>query len=80
MTNYRLEIDALNAIVDEQRRTNELLEKILERGMSNELHQDTKGKNDNSIGSECNVHGGADQDRAVQPNKGIRKHRSRRNA
>ncbi len=29
MSNYRLEIDALNALVDEQRKTNELLTQLL---------------------------------------------------
>lgn len=33
---YRTELDALNAIVLEQRRTNELLEQLLERGKSND--------------------------------------------
>jgi len=29
MANYRMEIDALNALIDEQRKTNELLERMI---------------------------------------------------
>jgi len=37
--NFRMEIDALNALVDEQKRTNELLEKLL---ASSKDQEDTK--------------------------------------
>lgn len=35
MANYRDALDALNALVDEQRKTNELLEKLVEQKESN---------------------------------------------
>lgn len=77
---YRLEIDALNALVAAQNRTNELLEKILERGLENELHSNSEEQYDNSAGNKRDIHGGIVQDRTVQPSKGNGKRGSRGNA
>lgn len=76
---YRTEQDALDALVLEQRKTNELLEKILERGMANGLHQNTEGTDENPAGSKRNIHRESDKDGALQPIKGASQSRSRRN-
>lgn len=79
MANYRMEIDALNALIDEQRKTNELLEKLFERGNQNELHENDKGKDVDDTRERRSIHKSSDQDGDVQPNQGRGKHRSRRN-
>jgi len=44
---YRLEIDALNALVTEQKRTNELLEQLISRSNEQKSPQQRGKKDDN---------------------------------
>lgn len=75
---YRHELDALNAIVAAQNRTNELLEKILERGLGNGMHPNTEGQDNNTFGNKRIVHRDSVQDGTVQPSKGTGKRGPRR--
>lgn len=76
---FRMEIDALNAIYAEQRRTNELLEKLLERGISYErMYQDAEGHVENSLGSELDLLGEVLQNGAIQRGKGTGSGRRKR--
>lgn len=79
MANYRLEIDALNALVEEQRTTNELLKHLLERGNNHGIHQNAEIQNDNAARGSRGVHGGSDKDGIVQPSTGRGKRGQRRN-
>lgn len=66
--NFRMEIDALNALVDEQRKTNELLQQLIERGNIHELHEDIEIQDDSELGERRSVHGESNQNGNVQPN------------
>ena len=78
---YRLEIDALNAIYTEQKRTNELLEQLLERGVNNgSMHENEKGLHDDSVGDERNIHGDSVQIGDVQPSTGNSQRGRKRNS
>jgi hypothetical protein len=77
---YRVEIDALNALVAAQNRTNELLQQLLERGMENGLHSNAEGQDNNTAGNKRNVHGDHNQNGTVQPIKGTGKREPRGNA
>lgn len=66
---FRLELDALNALVIEQKRTNELLESLLERGIMNELHTDVEGPNNHAVGVISNIRNTGNKGGTVQPGK-----------
>ncbi len=73
---YRIEIEALNALIVEQRRTNELLEKMLERGMTDGLHKNGEEPVNDTVGVECDIRGTSVQVGDVQPDKGTSKRKS----
>lgn len=66
---YSLEIDALNALVAEQRKTNELLERLVSHG----LHTNAKGSVNDTVGHKRNVHESGIQDGTVQSGAGSSK-------
>lgn len=75
---YHLEIDALNALVAEVRKTNELLEKLLERGSENVLHENEESGRENASGRKRRIRVAGDQHGNVQPNPGPRRGRPAR--
>jgi hypothetical protein len=75
---YHLEIDALNALVAEVRKTNELLEKLLERGTENVLHENEESVHEHSVGRKRRIRDGSDSNGDVQPAKRTYHRRSRR--
>jgi len=75
---YHLEIDALNALVAEVRKTNELLEKLLERGSGNVLHENEESRGNDAPRRKRHVHVAGNQDGNVQPNPGPRRGRPAR--
>lgn len=64
-----MELDALNALVRAQHRTNELLEKLLERGDNLEF-SNNESIDDSSTGRKRSVHDAVSKSRNVQQNKG----------
>lgn len=69
---YGLEIDALNAIYAEQRRTNELLEQLLERSFNHDMHTHTERPDDSSTRNERKIHVEDVSHGVVQPSTGNR--------